>query len=150
MFHIPHDLTFEAEYQRFCHGPNTGMSKSLLALLFANLAIAISALDEDDPLLSDLGRERTVGRNVKVRSTRYRSAALRCLASDMIEPPLHQLPPGTGLNQLRPPAPRPPPPGDYQDPPTILPFPWAATSTQSDSRSALLTVKSAAAFGPGS
>ena len=84
MFHIPHDLTFEAEYQRFCHDPNTCISKSWLALLFAILAIAISALDEDDPLLSGQGRERTVGRNIKVLSTPYRSAALRCLASDMI------------------------------------------------------------------
>lgn len=58
------------------------MSTSWLALLFAILAIAISALEDDDPLLSDLGRERTVSRNIKVLSARYRSAALRCLAVD--------------------------------------------------------------------
>lgn len=46
------------------------------------LAIAVSALEDDDPLLSDLGRERTVSRNIKVLSARYRSAALRCLAAD--------------------------------------------------------------------
>lgn len=58
------------------------MSTSWLALLFAILAIAVSALDDDHPLLSDLGRERTVSRNIKVLSARYRSAALRCLAAD--------------------------------------------------------------------
>lgn len=50
--------------------------------MFAMLAIAVSALEDDDPLLSDLGRERTVSRNIKVLSARYRSAALRCLAAD--------------------------------------------------------------------
>lgn len=58
------------------------MSTSWLALLFAILGIAVSALDDDHPLLSDLGRERTVSRNIKVLSARYRSAALRCLAAD--------------------------------------------------------------------
>ncbi|KAJ5752174.1 hypothetical protein N7520_009091 [Penicillium odoratum] len=81
VFHILHDLTFEAEYQQFCHDPSS-VSTSWLALLFAILAIAISALEDDDPLLSDLGRERTVSRNMKVLSARYRSAALRCLAAD--------------------------------------------------------------------
>lgn len=50
--------------------------------MFAILAIAVSALEDDDHLLSDLGRERTVSRNIKVLSARYRSAALRCLAAD--------------------------------------------------------------------
>lgn len=50
--------------------------------MFAILAIAVSALEDDDLLLSDLGRERTVSRNIKVLSARYRSAALRCLAAD--------------------------------------------------------------------
>lgn len=50
--------------------------------MFAILAIAVSALEDEDPLLSDLGRERTVSRNIKVLSARYRSAALRCLAAD--------------------------------------------------------------------
>ncbi|KAJ5920975.1 hypothetical protein N7466_009301 [Penicillium verhagenii] len=81
VFHILHDLTFEAEYQQFCHDPGS-VSTSWLALLFAILAIAVSALEDDDPLLSDLGRERTVSRNIKVLSARYRSAALRCLAAD--------------------------------------------------------------------
>ncbi|KAJ5234590.1 uncharacterized protein N7469_003758 [Penicillium citrinum] len=81
VFHILHDLTFEAEYQQFYHDPGS-VSTSWLALMFAILAIAVSALDDDDSLLSDLGRERTVSRNIKVLSARYRSAALRCLAAD--------------------------------------------------------------------
>lgn len=74
-------MTFEAEYQQFCHDPST-VSIAWLSLLFAILAIAVSALDDDDPLLSDLGREKTVSRNIKALSARYRSASLRCLAAD--------------------------------------------------------------------
>ena len=74
-------MTFEAEYQQFCHDPSS-VSTSWLALLFAILAIAVSALDDDHPLLADLGRERTVSRNIKALSARYRSASLRCLAAD--------------------------------------------------------------------
>ncbi|KAJ5389786.1 uncharacterized protein N7496_000854 [Penicillium cataractarum] len=75
--------TFEAEYQQFCYDPGR-MPMSWLALLFAILAISISALNDDNPLLFDLGRERTVGRNIKILFTRYRSAALRCLALDNV------------------------------------------------------------------
>ncbi|KAL4889761.1 C6 zinc finger domain protein [Aspergillus ambiguus] len=83
LFHILHDLTFEAEYQQFCHDPSS-VSTSWVALLFTILSIAVIALDDDDPLLLDLGREKTVSRNVKALSSRYRSAALRCLAADGI------------------------------------------------------------------
>ncbi|KAL2834486.1 hypothetical protein BDW59DRAFT_48067 [Aspergillus cavernicola] len=81
LFHILHDLTFEAEYQQFCHDP-TSVTTAWISLLFIILGIAVTALHEDDPLLSDLGREKTVSRNVKVLSARYRSAALRCLSAD--------------------------------------------------------------------
>jgi hypothetical protein len=81
MFHILHDLTFEAEYQRFCHDPSS-VTTAWIALLFIILGIAVTGLDDDDPLLSDLGREKTVSRNIKALSSRYRSAALRCLAAD--------------------------------------------------------------------
>ncbi|KAL2835588.1 hypothetical protein BJY01DRAFT_69006 [Aspergillus pseudoustus] len=81
LFHILHDLTFEAEYQQFCHDPNS-VTTAWISLLFAILSIAVTTLHDDDPLLSDLGREKTVSRNVKVLSARYRSAALRSLAAD--------------------------------------------------------------------
>ncbi|KAL4987214.1 hypothetical protein BDW68DRAFT_188210 [Aspergillus falconensis] len=77
------DLTFEAEYQQFCHDPNS-VSTAWISLLFIVLGNAVTALHDDDPLLSDLGRERTVSRNVKILSSRYRSAALRCLSADGI------------------------------------------------------------------
>ncbi|RDW90838.1 fungal specific transcription factor domain-containing protein [Aspergillus mulundensis] len=83
LFHILHDLTFEAEYQQFCHDPNS-VSTAWISLLFIILGIAVTALHDDDPLLSDLGRERTVIRNVKALSSRYRSASLRCLSADGI------------------------------------------------------------------
>ncbi|OJJ50485.1 hypothetical protein ASPZODRAFT_147994 [Penicilliopsis zonata CBS 506.65] len=81
LFHILHDLTFEAEYQQFCHDASS-VSLSWLALLFTLLSIAVTALEDNDPLLADLGREKTVSRNIKVLSSRYRSAAMRCLAAD--------------------------------------------------------------------
>ncbi|KAL4783625.1 hypothetical protein BJX76DRAFT_245456 [Aspergillus varians] len=83
LFHILHDLTFEAEYQQFCHDPNS-VTTAWISLLFIILGIAVTALHDDDPLLSDLGREKAVSRNVKVLSSRYRSAALRCLSADGI------------------------------------------------------------------
>ncbi|KAL4979980.1 hypothetical protein BDW66DRAFT_84919 [Aspergillus desertorum] len=83
LFHILQDLTFEAEYQQFCHDPNS-VSIAWISLLFIILGIAVNALNDNDPLLSDLGRERTVSRNVKALSSRYRSAALRCLSADGI------------------------------------------------------------------
>ncbi|GAT30344.1 C6 zinc finger domain protein [Aspergillus luchuensis] len=81
MFHILHDLTFEAEYQQFCHD-SSSVTTAWIALLFAILGIAVTALEDDEPLLSDLGREKTVTRNIKILSSRYRSASLRCLAAD--------------------------------------------------------------------
>ena len=81
LFHILHDLTFAVEYQRFGHDAGS-VSMAWLALLFTILSIAVTALDDDDPLLADLGREKTVSRNIKVLSSRYRSAAMRCLAAD--------------------------------------------------------------------
>ncbi|OOF90340.1 hypothetical protein ASPCADRAFT_135246, partial [Aspergillus carbonarius ITEM 5010] len=81
LFHILHDQTFEAEYQQFCHDPSS-VTTAWIALLFAILAIAVTALEDDEPLLSDLGREKTVTRNIKVLSSRYRSVSLRCLAAD--------------------------------------------------------------------
>ncbi|RAL15071.1 Zn(II)2Cys6 transcription factor [Aspergillus homomorphus CBS 101889] len=83
LFHILHDLTFETEYQQFCHDANS-VTTAWLALLFAILSIAVTALEDDELLLSDIGREKTVSRNIKALSARYRSASLRCLAADNV------------------------------------------------------------------
>lgn len=61
--------------------PST-VSLSWLALLFVILGIAVTALDEDHPLLRDLGREVLAAANIKKLSTRYRSAAMQCLTAD--------------------------------------------------------------------
>ncbi|PYH46077.1 Zn(II)2Cys6 transcription factor, partial [Aspergillus saccharolyticus JOP 1030-1] len=83
LFHILHDLTFETEYQQFCHDANS-VTTAWIALLFAILSIAVTALKDDELLLSDIGREKTASRNIKALSARYRSASLRCLAADNV------------------------------------------------------------------
>lgn len=60
------------------------MSKAWLALLFVVLAIAVTGLDDDNPLLPDLGREPTVSGNIQALSRRYRSAVMQCLAADSV------------------------------------------------------------------
>ncbi|PYI28255.1 C6 zinc finger domain protein [Aspergillus indologenus CBS 114.80] len=83
LFHVLHDLTFETEYQQFCHDANS-VTTAWIALLFAILSIAVTALEDDEILLSDIGREKTASRNIKALSARYRSASLRCLAADNV------------------------------------------------------------------
>lgn len=48
------------------------------------LAIGVSALKEEDPMLLDLGRETTISDNIRVLSARYRSTAMQCLAADSV------------------------------------------------------------------
>lgn len=79
LFHILHDPTFEETYGRFRQNPNTA-SLAWLSLLFVVLSIAVTALDDDHALLSDLGREATGIANIRVLSNRYRSAAMKCLS----------------------------------------------------------------------
>ncbi|KIY01443.1 uncharacterized protein Z520_02995 [Fonsecaea multimorphosa CBS 102226] len=81
LFHILHDPTFHAEYANFrqCRGD---VSLSFLALLFVILSISVTALDSDDPLLTDLGVEATASANIKSLATKYRAAAMGCLSAD--------------------------------------------------------------------
>jgi len=81
LFHILHDPTFDALYGRFQEDPSS-VPLSWLALLFVILAIAVTALDENHPLLRDLGRESSAITNIKKLSARYRSAAMQCLTAD--------------------------------------------------------------------
>ena len=68
-------------YKCFRLDPST-VSLSGLALLFVVLAIAVTALDGEHPLLRDLGRESSAVANVRKLSAKYRSAAMQCLAAD--------------------------------------------------------------------
>ncbi|KAK2861257.1 hypothetical protein FQN49_004392, partial [Arthroderma sp. PD_2] len=83
LFHILHDPTFAEEYECFRQDPGS-VSLSWLALLFVVLAIGVTSLGDDDPLLPDLGREATPSANIRVISEQYRSAAMQCLAADQV------------------------------------------------------------------
>ncbi|OAP57520.1 hypothetical protein AYL99_08258 [Fonsecaea erecta] len=81
LFHVLHDPTFQVEYANFrqCRGE---VSLSFLALVFVILSISVTALDSDDPLLTDLGMESTPTANIKSLATKYRAAAMGCLSAD--------------------------------------------------------------------
>lgn len=81
LFHILHDPTFEAGYAAFRRNPRE-VELTFLALLFVVLAIGVTALDENHPLLTDLGREATAGANVRNIANRFRNAAMRTLTVD--------------------------------------------------------------------
>ena len=81
LFHVLHDPTFDAVYNRVRLDPST-VSLSWLALLFVVLAIAVTSLDGEHPLLRDLGREASAIANIRKLSAKYRSAAMQCLAAD--------------------------------------------------------------------
>jgi hypothetical protein len=81
LFHILHDPTFDADYSHFQQNPNSA-SLSWLALLFSILSIAVTALDENNSLLFDLGRRLKSSENIAILSLRYRTAAIQCLNAD--------------------------------------------------------------------
>jgi hypothetical protein len=58
------------------------VSFSWLALLFSILSISVTALDEESTLLFDLGRNGSTFENITHLSSRYRLAAMQCLAAD--------------------------------------------------------------------
>lgn len=76
-----HDPTFEAAYNKFCQEPNEA-SFSWLALLFAILSVAVTAVPEEDALLLELGRCKTASENMTLLCSRYRTAAMKCLEAD--------------------------------------------------------------------
>ncbi|CZR54060.1 related to transcriptional activator Mut3p [Phialocephala subalpina] len=79
LFHILHDPTFHAQYTHFVEHPSSA-PVSWLAILFILLSLAVTALEEDDPVLRDLARGQDACNNVRVLSRRYREAAMKCLA----------------------------------------------------------------------
>ncbi|KAK3943408.1 hypothetical protein QBC46DRAFT_447025 [Diplogelasinospora grovesii] len=81
LFHVLHDPTFLADYARFRAQPES-MPLSWLALLFAVLSIAVTALDEGNGLLRDLGKSSIASKSIATLTSRYRAAAFRCLEGD--------------------------------------------------------------------
>ncbi|KAH7113970.1 hypothetical protein B0J13DRAFT_460615 [Dactylonectria estremocensis] len=81
LFHVLHDPTFEAAYSQFRQEPDQ-VSLSWLALLFAILSVAITAVPEENTLLHELGRCKTTLENMSLLCARYRAAAMKCLEAD--------------------------------------------------------------------
>lgn len=81
LFHVLHDPTFLADYARFRAQPES-MPLSWLALLFAVLSIAVTALDESSGLLRDLGQSSVASKSICTLTSRYRAAAFQCLEAD--------------------------------------------------------------------
>lgn len=74
---------FLNQFDAFLSDPPS-TSLSWLALLFVTLSLAVNALEDDDPLFRDLGWGSSGYQNIRILSTRYRTAAMRCLAADGI------------------------------------------------------------------
>ena len=81
LFHILHDPSFHTEYTKFIHCPYS-VSLSWLAILFTIISLAVTAIDEHDPLLKDLGRSPDACANIRLLSMRYRGAAMKCLTKE--------------------------------------------------------------------
>lgn len=81
LFHILHDRSFLAKYQVFSND-RLSVTPSFLALIFVQLALAVTTLDDESPILQDLGHESCPSANVRNLATRYRAAAMRCLVAD--------------------------------------------------------------------
>jgi hypothetical protein len=70
-----------AEYVSFNRNPRS-VKLSWLALLFTLLALAVTTLDEHDPLLQDLCLEAEGGDGMKILAKKYRTGAMNALAAD--------------------------------------------------------------------
>lgn len=81
LFHVLHDPTFRDKYREFRHNPQSA-PLSFIALLFVVLSLAVMALDDQHPLLADLGRENTPAANIRTTAAQYRAAAMKCLVAD--------------------------------------------------------------------
>ncbi|KAL2015135.1 hypothetical protein VTK56DRAFT_6214 [Thermocarpiscus australiensis] len=81
LFHVLHDPTFDAEYTHFREDA-VRTPLSWLALLYAVLSVAVTAVPEDSVLLWDLGRQQTASENMGLLTSRYRTWAMKCLEAD--------------------------------------------------------------------
>jgi hypothetical protein len=81
LFHILHDGTFKSNYVEFKKDPRNAPT-SFVGLIFVALGLAVTAIDKENPILADLGREASTAENVRSLAAKYRQAAMRCLAAD--------------------------------------------------------------------
>ncbi|KAJ5674308.1 uncharacterized protein N7477_004242 [Penicillium maclennaniae] len=81
LFHIVVEPRFQCAYFEFKKNRQAA-PKAFIGLLFVTLALAITALRPEDPLLSDLGGGGSSAANAKSLALKYRSAAMKCLAAD--------------------------------------------------------------------
>ncbi|KAK2039337.1 hypothetical protein LZ31DRAFT_598940 [Colletotrichum somersetense] len=81
LFHILHDITFHHQYAAFEENPNS-TPLAWLALLYAILGTAVTAVEPDSEILAELSRQATVAAKIDELSQRYRIAAMRCLQAD--------------------------------------------------------------------
>ncbi|KAE8164523.1 fungal-specific transcription factor domain-containing protein [Aspergillus tamarii] len=81
LFHVLHDPTFHTKYQAFKRNPRS-TPLAFVGLLYVTLSLAVTALDDDHPVLTDLGHDVSPHANVRSLSAKYRSTAMRCLAAD--------------------------------------------------------------------
>ncbi|GKZ23783.1 hypothetical protein AbraIFM66951_004625 [Aspergillus brasiliensis] len=81
LFHILHDETFQSNYARFKENPRNA-PLPVIGLIFVALGLAVTAIDKESPILSDLGREASPAESAKSLAAKYRQATIKCLAAD--------------------------------------------------------------------
>lgn len=70
LFHILHDGTFQLNYVKFKQDPRNA-PVSMIGLIFVALALAVTAIDEESPILLDLGREASPAESVRSLAEKY-------------------------------------------------------------------------------
>jgi hypothetical protein len=81
LFHILHDGTFQSNYAKFKQDPRKAPT-SFIGLIFVALGLAVTAIDKESPILSDLGREASTAESARSLAAKYRQVAMKCLAAD--------------------------------------------------------------------
>lgn len=81
LFHILHDGTFESNYAKFKQDPQNSRL-SFIGLIFVCLGLAVTAIDKESIVLSDLGREASAAESARSLAAKYRQAAMKCLIVD--------------------------------------------------------------------
>lgn len=81
LFHILHDGMFRSNYTKFKQDPRNA-PVSFVGLIFVTLGLAVTAIDKESPILSDLGREASPAESARSLAAKYRQATMKCLAAD--------------------------------------------------------------------